>query len=66
MVMTNNKIHINKKYMSNAGNSDHHADAAVQCRAHCPMEHIMGFTRSRSMTPLSYCLRCIALAATMR
>jgi hypothetical protein len=46
MVVTNNKINGNKKYMSNAGNFNGHADAVVQCRAHCPMERISGFMQS--------------------
>jgi len=29
-----------------AGDFDCHAYAAVRCGAHCPMEHIPGFTRS--------------------
>jgi hypothetical protein len=48
-----------------AGDFDHHADAAVRCRAHRPMEHIQGFTRSHWMLPLGKCLRCIARAAVM-
>jgi hypothetical protein len=46
MVLANNKINGNKKYTSNAGNFDGHADLVVQCRAHCPMECIRGFMRS--------------------
>jgi hypothetical protein len=46
MIEANNKINGNKKYTSNAGNFDGHADTAVQCGAHCPMEHIPGFMRS--------------------
>jgi hypothetical protein len=65
MITANNKIDGNKKYMSNAGNFDHHADAAVQCRAHCPVEHILGFTRSHWMPPLGKCLRRISLADIM-
>ena len=34
-------------------------------RAHCPMEHIPGFTRSHWMLPLGKCLRCIAPAAAI-
>jgi hypothetical protein len=48
-----------------AGNFDCHADAAVQCRAHHPMEHIQGYTGSHWMPPLGKCLRRIALAAAM-
>jgi hypothetical protein len=54
-----------KKYTYFAGNFDCHGDAAVQCRAHCPMEHIPGFTRSHWMPPSAECLHCIALAAAM-
>jgi hypothetical protein len=46
MVVAKNKIDGNKKYMSNAGNFDCHADTAVRCRAHCPMERIHGFMQS--------------------
>jgi hypothetical protein len=35
-----------KKYTSNAGNFDGHADMAVQCGAHHPMERIRGFMQS--------------------
>jgi hypothetical protein len=34
------------KCTSPAGNFGGNADAVVQCRAHCPMNHIQGFTRS--------------------
>jgi hypothetical protein len=43
MVVANNEINGNKKYTSNAGNFDGHADMAVQCRVHCPTECIRGF-----------------------
>jgi hypothetical protein len=43
MVAVNNKIDGDKKYTSNAGNFDGHADTAVQSWAHCPMERIRGF-----------------------
>jgi hypothetical protein len=46
MVVANNKIGGNKKYKSNAGNFNGHADTAVQCRAHRPMERIRGFMQS--------------------
>jgi hypothetical protein len=46
MVVVNNKIDRDKKYTSNAGDLDGHADTAVQCGAHCPMERIHGFMRS--------------------
>ena len=54
-----------KKCREFAGNFDHHADAVVGCRVHCPMKHIPGFTRSQWMMPLDECLHHIALAATM-
>jgi hypothetical protein len=41
-----------------------HADAAVQCGMHCPIEHIPGFTRSHCMPPSGECLQRIAPAAT--
>jgi hypothetical protein len=46
MVVTNNKIKGDKQYMSNAGNFDGHADTAVQCKVHPPMECICGFMQS--------------------
>jgi hypothetical protein len=61
----NNGIDNNKKCRESAGDFDHHADAAVRCRAHCPMEHIPGFTRSHWMPPLGKCLQPIAPAAAM-
>ena len=53
-----------QKYTYFAGNFDHFGDAAVQCRAHHLMEHILGFTRSHWMPLLGKCLRRIAPAAT--
>jgi hypothetical protein len=46
MVVVKNEIDDDKKYTSNAGNFEGHADTAVQCGVHCPMEHIHGFKRS--------------------
>jgi hypothetical protein len=46
MVVANNEIDSDKKYISNAGGFDGHADTPVQCRAHCPMERIRGFMQS--------------------
>jgi hypothetical protein len=43
MIVANNKINGNKKYTSNAGNFDGHADTAVRCGVHHPIEHIRGF-----------------------
>jgi hypothetical protein len=48
-----------------AGCFDGHADVAVRCGAHCPMEHIPGFIRSHRMPSLGKCLCCNALAAAM-
>jgi hypothetical protein len=45
-------INDDKKSREFAGDFDHHADAVVQCRAHCPMKHILGFARSQWMLPL--------------
>ena len=55
----------NKKCRQIAGDFDCHADAAVGCGAHRPMEHIPGFNRSHWMLPLGKCLRRTAPAATM-
>ncbi len=46
MVVAKNKIDGNKKYTSNAGNFEGHADTAVWCGAHRPKERIRGFMRS--------------------
>jgi hypothetical protein len=43
MVVANNKINSDKKYTSNAGDFDGHADTAVQCGAHRLMDCIRGF-----------------------
>jgi hypothetical protein len=42
MVVANNKINGNKKYTSNAGDFDGHADTVVQCGARRLMERIRG------------------------
>jgi hypothetical protein len=39
------------KYTNKAGRFDSHHNAAVQYRAHCPMEEVQGFTRSRWIPP---------------
>ncbi len=44
--MANNEINADKKYTSNDGDFDGHADMAVQCRVHWPMEHIHGFMQA--------------------
>jgi len=54
----------NKKCRQIAGDFDCHTDAAVQHGAHCPIEHVQGFTRSHWMPPSGKCLRHIAPAAT--
>jgi hypothetical protein len=54
-----------KKCRESAGDFDHHADAAVRCGAHRPLEHILGFTRSHWMLPSGKCLCRIAPAAAM-
>jgi hypothetical protein len=46
MVVANNKIDGDKKYMLSAVNFDGHAVTVVQCGAHCPMESIHGFMQS--------------------
>ena len=65
MVMSNNRINSYKKYREITGQFDDHADAVVQRRAHHPMEHIQGFTRSHWMLPSGKCLHRVASAATM-
>jgi len=59
------RIGNNKKCRRIPGDSDCHTDAAVQCGAHRPMEHIPGFTRSHWMPPSDECLCRIALTAAM-
>jgi hypothetical protein len=65
MVVGNNGISNDEKCRESAGDFDHHLDVVVQCGAHCPMEHILGFTRSHLMLPSGKCLHHIALAAAM-
>ena len=55
----------NKKCRWIAGDFDHHVDVAVRSRAHCPIEHIPGYTESHWMPPLGKRLRHITLAAAM-
>ncbi len=62
MVVGNNGIDDKEKCRESAGDFDHYADAAVQCRVHRPMEHIPGFTRSHwpldaaiGQVPAPYC-----------
>jgi hypothetical protein len=46
-----------------AGNIGGHVDAVVKSGAHCPMDHIQGFTRSQWMLSSGECLHHIAPAA---
>jgi hypothetical protein len=46
MVVANNYINGDKKYTSNAGNFNGHADTTVQCGVYLPMERICGFMGS--------------------
>jgi hypothetical protein len=55
MVVANNEINGNKKYTSNAGKFDGHADTAVRCRVHLPMERISGIMQSHEIPPLGKC-----------
>jgi hypothetical protein len=61
----NNGIDDEEKCREKAGDFDHHADVAVQCRVHCLIERIPAFTRSHWMPPLGKCLHRIAPAAAM-
>jgi hypothetical protein len=51
------------KCTSTAGHFDGHGGAPVQYKAHCPMQHVQGYTRSHWMLPLGDYLLCIAPAA---
>jgi hypothetical protein len=59
------RIGDNKKCRRIAGDFDCHADAAVHCGAHRPMEHILSFTQSHWMSPLGKCLSRITPVAAM-
>jgi hypothetical protein len=50
MVVANHEIDGDKKYTSNAGNFDGHADTAVQCGVHRPMERIHGYAKPLNAT----------------
>jgi hypothetical protein len=65
MVVANNKINGDKKYTSNTGNFNGHADTAVQCGLHGLMERIHGFMQSPYMLPLGKCPCRIASAMAM-
>ena len=43
-IMCRQQINSNEKCRQITGDFDCNADAAVQCGAHHPMEHILGFT----------------------
>jgi hypothetical protein len=45
------KLTMTKKIRGVAGSFDCHGDATVQRNAHCPMEHIRGYTGSHWMPP---------------
>jgi len=53
----------NNKCRQIACDFDCHADAVVRCGAHCPMEHIPGFTRCHWTPPWIKCSHRIAAAA---
>jgi hypothetical protein len=54
-----------KKYTSNTGNFNGHADTVVQCGAHRPTDCICGFMQSHYMLPLGMCPHRIAPATAM-
>jgi hypothetical protein len=54
-----------KKNTKFAGRFDGHANAPVQCNAHCLMEHNQGFMQSHWPLPLGKCTHHIAPAAAM-
>ena len=64
-IMCKQQIDNNEKCRQIAGDFDCHPDAAVGCGAHCPMEHILGFTWSHWMSPSSEWLHRIAAVAAM-
>jgi hypothetical protein len=59
------QIGVNEKCRQIAGDFDCRVDAAVQRRAHLPMEHVQGFTWSHWMPPSGECQNCFALTAAM-
>jgi hypothetical protein len=64
-VVGDNGINYDEKCRESAGDFNHHADVAVRCGVHRPIEYIPDFTRSHWMPPSSKGLRRIAPAATM-
>jgi hypothetical protein len=58
--MVDVKINDGKQYTTIATRFHGRDDAPVQCRVHCPMEVVQGFTRSHWTPPLGkYFLRII-------
>jgi hypothetical protein len=64
-VVGDNRIDDYKENREITGCFYDHGDVEVRCRAHRPMEHTPGFTRSHWMPPSGKCLHCIAPAAAM-
>jgi hypothetical protein len=62
MVVGNNGIDDDKKYMYIAGRFVGHGDAAVRRYVQSPSDHIQGYTGSHWMMPSGECLRRIAPA----
>jgi hypothetical protein len=50
--MHNKQSTMAKQYTSFAGHFDGHADQAVRCRAHCPVQQVKGYPRCHQMLPL--------------
>jgi hypothetical protein len=50
--MVDVEINNAKQYTTVATRFDGHNDVPVQCRIHCPMEGVQGFTRSHWTPPL--------------
>jgi hypothetical protein len=59
------RIDGNKKRRRIDGNFYCHGDAVVRRGAHCPIEHVQGFTQSHWMPPPVECSHRIAQAAAM-
>jgi hypothetical protein len=64
-VRGDNKIDNSIKCRKIASDFDNNGNALVQSRAHCPLKHIKGFTRSHWMLQLGKCLCRIAPVAAM-
>jgi hypothetical protein len=65
MVVGENESTATKQCRRIDGNFYCHGDAAVQRRAHLPIEHVQGFTLSHWMPPSVECSHRIAPAAAM-